>query len=58
MVYGDVKFATGGKVTIVEECANEPISRCREYVVEHRRDPRYCHGILLVNSIHNRASYF
>jgi hypothetical protein len=56
MIYGDVKFAIGGKVSVVEECANEPISVCREYVIQHRRDPRYVGGILLVNSRRNRNS--
>ena len=54
MVYGDVKFAIAGKVSIVEECSNEPISVCRQYKIEHRHDPRYVGGILLINSIRNR----
>ncbi len=50
MVYGDVKFVDNGKVAVVEECSNEPISTCREFILEHRLDPRFMHGILIVNS--------
>ena len=54
MVYADVKFATGGKVHLVEECMDEPVSVCRQYIMDHKRDPRYVGGILLVNSRRNR----
>ena len=54
MIYGDVKYANSGKVTIVEECANEPISMCHKYVRCHKRDLQFSEGILLVNSITNR----
>ena len=54
MVYGDVKFAYNGKVEIVDECTNEPMSVCHQYVRDNRRSNAFIGGILLVNSIINR----
>jgi len=55
MVYGDVKFAINGKVVVVEECSNEPISICRAYVIANRNSTVYQGGILLINSVANRC---